>query len=154
MRAVLQRVTRATISSAGNYSCSIGNGLVVFLGFRYDDRDGDLSYIVDKVINLRIFDDTAGHLNRSVIEENAQLMIVSQFTLYADVRKGRRPSFTVAAQPDSALELYGRTVDLFKQVGLSVQTGIFRQHMYVELQNDGPVTIIIDSADRHRPRRS
>ncbi len=153
MRAVLQRVTSASVST-GYYSCSIGNGLVVFLGFRYDDREDDISYIVDKVVNLRIFDDAAGHMNSSAIEENAQLMIVSQFTLYADIRKGRRPSYTGAARSDNALELYDQTVDLFRQTGLSIHTGIFREHMRVDLQNDGPVTIIIDSADRHRPRRS
>ena len=144
MRAVLQRVTSASVST-GYYSCSIGNGLVVFLGFRYDDREDDISYIVDKVVNLRIFDDAAGHMNSSAIEENAQLMIVSQFTLYANTQKGKRPSFTNAMPPIEASIFFEEVVQKFRSSGLKVETGQFQEEMEVSLVNHGPVTLMIDS---------
>ena len=131
----------------------IERGLVVFLGIAQGDVEEDARYIVDKVVNLRIFDDEAGRFDLSARDVAAQLLVISQFTLYADVRKGRRPSFVAAASPQQAEALYERAVGLFKESGLVVATGRFQQRMIVNVQNDGPVTIMVDSADRHRSRR-
>ena len=129
----------------------IQNGLVVFLGVGQGDGEEDARYMVEKVVNLRIFDDEAGRFNISALETAAQFLLISQFTLYADVRKGRRPSFTDAAPPEQAESLYERTVSLFRETGLRVETGRFQQRMVVNIQNEGPVTIMVDSSDR--PRR-
>ena len=112
-----------------------------------------MRYIVGKVVNLRIFADDEVKFNRSALDTGAELLIVSQFTLYGDTRKGRRPSFLDAALPDKAEELYLRTAELFRETRLNVQTGTFQAHMMVSLTNDGPVTIMLDTADRERPRR-
>ena len=152
MRALVQRVTRASVA-VEQVVGRIEKGLVVFVGIGQDDEDEDARYVVEKVVNLRIFDDEDGRFDVSALDAAAQLLVVSQFTLYADVRKGRRPSFTDAAPPEKAQALFDRTVGLFRETGLRVETGHFQQRMVVDIQNDGPVTLMVDSADRHRPRR-
>ena len=152
MRALVQRVTRASVA-VEEVVGRIEKGLVVFVGIGQDDEDEDARYVVEKVVNLRIFDDEDGRFDVSALDAAAQLLVVSQFTLYADVRKGRRPSFTDAAPPEKAQSLFDRTVGLFRETGLQVETGRFQQRMVVDIQNDGPVTLMVDSADRHRPRR-
>ena len=152
MRALVQRVTKASVA-VEEVVGRIEKGLVVFVGIGQDDEDEDARYVVEKVVNLRIFDDEDGRFDVSALDAAAQLLVVSQFTLYADVRKGRRPSFTDAAPPEKAHALFERTVGLFRETGLQVETGRFQQRMVVDIQNDGPVTLMVDSADRHRPRR-
>jgi D-tyrosyl-tRNA(Tyr) deacylase len=141
------------VSIGGDEVGRIGRGLVVFVGISREDTEAEARYIADKVPGLRIFDDEAGRFDRSALDVEAELLIVSQFTLYANTRKGRRPSFTDAAPPEQAEDLFSRTVDLFAVTGLKVQTGRFRAHMMVSICNDGPVTIMLDSGDRERPRR-
>ena len=153
LRAVVQRVTSASVSVLGKVS-RIGRGLVVFVGVARDDEDEAASYIVNKIVNLRIFADGEGRFDLSAIDTHAQLLVISQFTLYGDTRKGRRPSFTDAAPPEQARIIFQRTVGLFRETGLVVETGQFQQSMLVDLQNDGPVTIILDSDNRSRPRRA
>lgn len=153
MRALVQRVSKAAVAVQGETLGSIGPGLVVFLGVGSGDSLDDARYLAEKVLNLRIFPDDEGRFNRSAVEAGAGLLLISQFTLYADTRKGRRPSFTGAAPPDEAESLFGQAVDLFRASELRVAEGRFAAHMAVELVNDGPVTIWLDSADRHRPRR-
>ena len=152
MRALVQRVAGASVSVEGDVA-RIAGGLVVFVGVARDDDEADARYVVEKVANLRIFEDEDGRFNVSALEVSAELLVVSQFTLYADVRRGRRPSFTEAAAPENAQPLFERTVELFRETGLRVETGRFQARMMVELRNDGPVTLMIDSAERHRPRR-
>ena len=153
MRALLQRVSQASVEVDGQVVGSIGQGLVVLLGVAQDDTEDEARYIVSKTANLRIFNDEEDRFNRSALDVGAEFLIVSQFTLYGDTRKGRRPSFLDAALPEQAEQLYLRTADLFKETGLTVQTGTFQAHMMVSLTNDGPVTIMLDTADRERPRR-
>ena len=131
----------------------IGNGLVVFVGVSDDDDYQDSSYLVNKIVNLRIFSDSEGRFDLSAVDTQAQLLVISQFTLYGDTRKGRRPSFTGAAAPEKAKVMFEKTLELFKETGLTIETGQFQQSMLVDLQNDGPVTIILDSADKNWPRR-
>jgi D-tyrosyl-tRNA(Tyr) deacylase len=130
-----------------------GKGLVVLLGISKEDGEEDARYLVERIINLRIFPDEDNRFNRSAKDSLAELLVISQFTLYADTRRGRRPDFTQAAQPEDAERLYRRAVELFAESGLRVETGRFREYMLVDIQNDGPVTIMIDSDDRFRPRR-
>jgi D-tyrosyl-tRNA(Tyr) deacylase len=130
-----------------------GKGLVVLLGISKEDGEEDARYLVERIINLRIFPDEDNRFNRSAKDSLAELLVISQFTLYADTRRGRRPDFTQAAQPEDAERLYRRVVELFAESGLRVETGRFREYMLVDIQNDGPVTIMIDSDDRFRPRR-
>ena len=153
MRALIQRVTCASVSIDGEMVGSIGAGLVVLLGVAAGDDEADARYLVDKTANLRIFADDEGRFNRSALDVAAELLVVSQFTLYADTRRGRRPDFTRAAEPDDARRLYGRAVEMFRDTGLTVATGEFQAYMQVRLQNDGPVTLMLDSEDRNRPRR-
>lgn len=153
MKALIQRVTRASVTVADREVARIGTGLVILLGVAKADTDADPQYLVDKIANLRVFPDDRSHFNRSALETGAEFLVVSQFTLCADTRKGRRPDFSDAAPPAEAERLYQRAVDLFRETGLVVATGVFQEHMQVSLQNDGPVTIMLDSADRHRPRR-
>ena len=153
MRALVQRVSEASVSVAGEIVGRIGPGLVVLLGVSKHDSDEDASYIVGKAVNLRIFADDEERFDRSALDIGAELLVVSQFTLYGDTRKGRRPSFTEAAPPEQAEAAFNRVVEMFVESGLAVQTGIFQTHMLVSIQNDGPVTIMLDSADRGRPRR-
>ena len=153
MRALVQRVSRASVSIDGETSGSIGAGLVILVGIHEDDDEEDAAYIVSKTLNLRIFSDEAGRFDNSALDIHANLLVISQFTLYGDTRRGRRPSFSHAMPPEPAAALFDRTMRLFEQTGLNVQTGQFQAHMLVSIDNDGPVTIMIDSADRHRPRR-
>jgi len=132
---------------------SIGPGLAVFLGVGREDTEEDAAYLAEKIANLRIFADVEGRFNLSALETGSAVLMVSQFTLYADTRKGRRPSFVDAALPQDAEPLFQRAVALLRERGLKVETGRFQQHMHVQLVNDGPVTIWLDSRDRHRPRR-
>jgi D-tyrosyl-tRNA(Tyr) deacylase len=126
---------------------------VVLLGVAKEDDEQDIRYLVEKVANLRVFPDEEDRFDRSALDTRAELLVISQFTLYADTRRGRRPDFAQAAPPERAELLYDRTVELFRDLGLEVATGRFREHMVVDIQNDGPVTIMLDSADRLRPRR-
>ena len=153
MRALIQRVSRASVRVGDQRVGSIDTGLLVFLGVSREDGEEDAHYLVDRTVNLRVFPDSANHFNRSALDMGAELLVVSQFTLYADTRRGRRPDFTQAAAPQEAERLYLRTVELFQESGLRVATGLFGQMMQVELENDGPVTLMLDSADRLRPRR-
>jgi D-tyrosyl-tRNA(Tyr) deacylase len=153
MRALIQRISEASVSIDGEVVGAIGPGLLVLLGVSRDDTDEDASYIVGKVVNLRIFSDDEGKFQSSATDVGAELLVVSQFTLYGDTRKGRRPSFTHAAAPEEADRLFGRAVTLFKETGLKVETGTFQAYMAVALVNDGPVTLMLDTADRERPRR-
>ena len=152
MRALVQRVAKASVTVQEDTE-RIDRGLVVFVGVGQEDDEEDARYIVDKVVNLRIFEDEAERFDHSALDVSANLLVISQFTLYGDVRKGRRPSFSSAAPPETARPLFEHTVDLFRETGLTVKTGRFQERMMVEILNDGPVTIAIDSADRHRPRR-
>ena len=158
MRALIQRVSQAAVSVEGETAGSIDAGLVVLIGIHQDDDSEDASYIVNKTVNLRIFSNrdgshNAGRFDLSALDIAADLLVVSQFTLYGDTRRGRRPSFSHAMPPEPAAALFDHTLSLFEQTGLKVQTGQFQAHMLVSIQNDGPVTIMIDSADRHRPRK-
>lgn len=145
MRAVIQRVARAELSVNGEQIASIGRGYVVLLGVTHDDSETDARYIADKIASLRLFEDEAGKINLGITDVGGGVLIVSQFTLYADCRKGRRPSFTDAAPPAVADKLYQRVVQLLHEAGLPVQAGVFGAHMLVALVNDGPVTILLDS---------
>ncbi len=153
MRALVQRVSQASVSVEGETVGAIGAGLLVLIGFSAEDTDEDTSFIVGKAVNLRIFADDEGRFNRSALDVGAELLLVSQFTLYADTRRGRRPSFSSAAPPEQAEAAFDRAVELFRQSGLRAETGVFQAHMMVHSTNDGPVTIMLDSADRSRPRR-
>ncbi len=154
MRALVQRVARASVTVDQEVVGSIGAGLVVLIGISREDGPAEAEYIVGKTVNLRIFNDDDGRFNRSALDTESELLLVSQFTLYGDTRKGRRPSFVDAAPPDEAKALFDQTVSRFAQTGLKVATGRFQAHMTVSIENDGPVTIMLDSADRGRPRRS
>ena len=154
MRAVVQRVIEASVSVDGREVGRIGPGLAVLLGVGKEDQEADAQYLVQKILNLRIFSDEDNRFNRSALDVGAELLLVSQFTLYADTRKGRRPDFNGAAQPQEAQRLYEFTVSRFRETGLGVATGNFQEHMRLRLENDGPVTILLDSADRQRSRRS
>ena len=153
MRAVVQRVSSASVSIDGGVVSRIGTGLVVLAAVGRDDTDADADYIVEKTVHLRVFPDTEGRFDRSVLDVGGSLLVVSQFTLYGDVRRGRRPSFTEAAAPDEASERFAALVERFRTTGVPVETGQFQAMMDVALVNDGPVTLILDSSDRHRPRR-
>jgi len=148
MRAVIQRVKSASVSVEGEKAASIGRGLVVLLGVGLNDTEQDAAWLADKTANLRIFEDAEGKMNLSALETGGQALVVSQFTLYGDARKGRRPSFTDAAPPDKADDLYRRYVELLEKSGIEVQTGRFRARMLVTIENDGPVTILLDTAER------
>lgn len=145
MRAVVQRVDRASVTVDGSVTGSVNKGLLVLLGVAEGDTDKDLSYIVDKVTGLRIFEDENEKMNLSVQDVGGEILAVSQFTLCGDCRKGKRPSFDKAAKPEIANEFYERFVAACREKGINVETGVFRAHMLVELVNNGPVTIILDS---------
>jgi len=132
---------------------AIGPGLVVLVGISRDDTEEDARYLVGKTVNLRIFSDEAGRFNHSALETGAELLLVSQFTLYSDTRKGRRPGFSQAAPPEQAEALFERAVAMFRESGLKVEVGRFQTHMLVSIQNDGPVTIMLDSVGRESPRQ-
>jgi len=145
MRAVVQRVKQSTVTTDNEILGQIGSGLLVLLGVARGDTAKDADYLANKIINLRIFEDEDRKMNRSLLETGGELLAVSQFTLLADCRKGRRPSFIEAAEPEKATDLYERFVNVVRAKGVAVQTGRFRAMMEVALINDGPVTIIIES---------
>lgn len=145
MRSVIQRVTRASVEVQGEMLGKIGKGLLVLLGVSDDDTDADLEYMAEKISGLRIFEDEEEKMNLSIADIGGEFLVVSQFTLYGDCRKGKRPSFTAAGRPDYANEMYEKFVSVLRKKGFSVQTGKFGVDMKVELVNDGPVTLLIDS---------
>jgi D-tyrosyl-tRNA(Tyr) deacylase len=145
MRAVVQRVSRAKVTVAGEIAGEIGRGMLVLLGVGHEDTEAGAEYLAYKIVGLRIFEDDAGKMNRSVAEVGGAVLAVSQFTLYGDVRKGKRPSFDDAARPEMARTLYERFVSRVRASGLRCETGRFQEMMEVELVNDGPVTILLDS---------
>jgi D-aminoacyl-tRNA deacylase len=148
MRAVVQRVEKSSVRVDADVIGEIGTGLLVLLGIAQTDETGDADYICNKVSNLRIFEDDNGKMNRSVIDINGEILVVSQFTLLGDCRKGRRPSFIEAAGPEQANLLYKYFVDGVKKMGIPVATGKFQAMMSVSLINDGPVTLILDSKEK------
>jgi D-tyrosyl-tRNA(Tyr) deacylase len=153
VRAVVQRVASARVTVEGESTGAIGRGLLVYVGVGPDDGAGEVDWLAAKLTTVRIFPDDDGRFDRSVVDAGGAVLVVSQFTLYADTRKGRRPSFTGAAQPEVAKPLVERLVEMLRAGGLEVATGRFGTHMLVDAVNDGPVTISLDSADRDRPRR-
>jgi D-aminoacyl-tRNA deacylase len=146
MRAVVQRVSRAKVTVGGEITGEIRRGLLVLLGVGAGDARADADYLADKIIGLRIFEDAGGKMNLPVAEVEGALLVVSQFTLYGDVRRGKRPSFDGAAAPQAARELYEYFVEKIRAAGLRCETGHFQEMMQVELVNEGPVTILVDSA--------
>ncbi len=153
MRVLVQRVSEASVQVEGQTVGAIGPGFVVLVGISRDDTEREAKYLVGKTVNLRVFNDEDGKFNRSATNVGAELLVISQFTLYGDTRKGRRPSFIDAAPPEHAEPLFDRTVELFRATGLHVETGKFQANMNVAIHNDGPVTIMLDTADKERPRR-
>ncbi len=145
MKAVIQRVKSAQVYVDGRLSGKIGNGLLVFVGVGKGDDENDVSYLVSKLPDLRIFEDTSGKFNLSLKELNGEMLIVSQFTLYGDCKKGRRPSFTEAEEPTAAKILYERLINRLREQRIPIQTGEFQAKMEVHLVNDGPVTLLLDS---------
>ncbi len=145
MRAVVQRVSRAAIEIDGMNTATIGRGLVIFLGIRGGDSANDCIWMAEKIIHLRIFPDRDGKMNTSLADMGGEMLIVSQFTLYGDCRKGRRPGFSAAAPPEIAEPLYNQFIEEVKRRGIPVATGTFQTEMAVDLVNDGPVTILLDS---------
>ena len=145
MRAVVQKVTSANVTVKQAVIGTIGRGLLIFIGIEETDSQKDIDYIVDKSVNLRVFDDENGVMNFSAMNIAGELLVVSQFTIMGDVRRGRRPSYILAAQPDAAKRIYENTVQTFIKTGLKIETGLFAADMLVNLQNDGPVTILLDS---------
>ena len=152
MKALIQRVTRASVSVEGKIVGKIGPGLVVFIGVANGDSTEDIQYLTRKIVELRIFDDADGKFNLSALDVKGELLLVSQFTLLATTRKGRRPGFTDAAAPENAETLFNQFVEQVSATGLKVETGRFQTHMLVEINNDGPVTIFIDSRERLNSR--
>ena len=148
MKALLQRVSRASVSVTDEEVGRIGRGVVVFLGVAHGDTEKDAQYLAQKIANLRIFADEEGKFNLSALDTNGELLLVSQFTLLADTRKGRRPSFVEAAPPAQAEQLFEYLVEQVRATGLKVATGRFQQYMQVEIHNDGPVTILLDSKEK------
>lgn len=145
MRAVVQRVTRANVKVEGKIVAEIDAGLLILLGVAADDTAADAAYIANKIAGLRVFADAEGKMNRSLQDTQGSALVVSQFTLYGDVRRGRRPSYSDAAPPQLAEDLYRQCVETIKAAGVKVQQGIFQAMMQVEIHNDGPVTILLDS---------
>ncbi len=148
MRAVIQRVTQARVEVAGQVAGAIGTGLVVLIGIAREDRHTDADYLADKIAGLRIFPDGAGKMNRSVVEAGGKVLVISQFTLYGDCRRGRRPSFDAAAPQEQARELYEYFVAACRAKKVAVETGVFQAAMAVYLVNDGPVTIICETGKK------
>ncbi len=145
MRAVIQRVSRAAVETEGDTAGAIGAGLLVLLGVHGEDGEKDLRWMAEKILNLRIFDDEKGQMNRSVLDIRGEVLVVSQFTLFGDCRKGRRPSWHAAAPPEQARDLYEQFLSLCRESGLTVRSGIFQAMMEVSLVNSGPVTLLLDS---------
>lgn len=145
MRAVVQRVKKSKVAVDEKVVGEINKGLMVLLGVGQEDTNSDIDYLVEKIINLRIFEDEAGKMNECLLDIGGEMLVVSQFTLYGDCRKGRRPSFDKAARPENAKTLYNTFVDKCKEFGIVTKTGIFQAEMLVDISNDGPVTILLDS---------
>ena len=150
MRAVLQRVTHSKVTVEGNVVGEIGAGLVVLLGVGANDTEAEVELLTNKIANLRIFTDEEGKFNLSALDAKAEMLVVSQFTLFADCRKGRRPSFTDAARPELAVPLYEQFVERLRAIGFKVETGVFQADMLVEIHNTGPVTIWLDTDELSR----
>ena len=150
MRLVIQRVTRASVSVDGQQVSAIGRGFLILCGVQREDTPDDATYLAQKTARLRVFDDAAGKMNLGLDEIGGEVLVVSQFTLYADCRKGNRPSYIEAAGPEDGERLYFAYVEALRSLGIRVKTGIFRAMMAVELLNDGPVTIQIDSRERRQ----
>ena len=148
MRALIQRASGASVKVDGEVLGKISTGLVVLLGIKHDDESKDLDYLLDKICGLRIFSDADGKFNDSLEDVHGELLVISQFTLFADTRKGRRPGFTESARPEKAIPLYEKFIAKAKERGISVQCGRFGADMKVSLLNDGPVTIMLDSEDK------
>lgn len=144
MRAIVQRVSQASVTVGGEVAGAIGPGMTILLGVTHDDEPADADWLARKIAGLRIFEDSAGKLNLSLLDVEGQALVVSQFTLYADARKGRRPSFVDAARPEVAEPLVQRFADTLRQHGIQVEMGVFGAHMLVEIHNDGPVTLILE----------
>jgi D-tyrosyl-tRNA(Tyr) deacylase len=155
LKAVIQRVNSASVQVDGQVVGAIDTGLALLIGITHTDTAEDITYLVDKTVNLRIFPAESGDsgFDRSVIDVAGSLLLVSQFTLYASTRKGRRPGFTDAAPPDQSQPMFDQVVEAFKSTGVPVETGAFGAMMTVALENSGPATFILDSADRNTPRR-
>jgi D-tyrosyl-tRNA(Tyr) deacylase len=153
MRAVIQRVSQASVEIDNKVVGSIGNGFVVLLGITMEDDEKDAEYLANKTANLRVFEDNAGKMNVSLLESQGEVLTISQFTLYSDTRKGRRPSFIKAAPPEKAEPLYNAYINYLEKFNIKVATGVFGAMMMVNIHNYGPVTIIIDSEDRNRSRK-
>ncbi len=145
MRAVIQRTTGSKVTVQGEITGQINRGLMVLLGIKKGDTEKEAEYMMDKIVHLRIFPDEEGKMNRSLIDNGGEILLVSQFTLYGDVRKGRRPGFSEAALPELALPLFEYSVKYLQDLGIKVATGIFGAEMLVRIDNDGPVTILLDS---------
>ena len=145
MRAVVQRVTSSKVVVDGKIVGSINKGINVLIGISCDDNEGDLKYIKDKIINLRIFEDENFKMNKSLMDIGGEMLVISQFTLYGDCRKGRRPNFMAALSGEESKKLYDKFILMLKEYGIKVETGIFEADMKVDIQNDGPVTILLDS---------
>lgn len=150
MRAVIQRVTQGKVTVEGRLTGAIGAGLVILLGIGVNDTEETLKLLTNKIANLRIFSDADGKFNLSALDVKAELLVISQFTLYADSRKGRRPSFTDAARPEFAIPLYENFVEELRTLGFKVETGEFQADMLVEIHNSGPVTIWLDTEDSNK----
>lgn len=145
MRAVVQRTKHSRVLVNGREKACINRGLMVLLGIKRGDNINDSQYIMDKIINLRIFEDEEGKMNRSILDVKGEILMVSQFTLYGDARKGRRPSFTEAEVPDNAQPLFNYCIEYIREKGLQIETGEFGANMQVDIENDGPCTILLDS---------
>ncbi|WKA60041.1 D-aminoacyl-tRNA deacylase [Planococcus shenhongbingii] len=145
MRVVLQRSKKASVTVEGNVTGAIDSGYVLLVGITHEDTEKDAKYVADKIAGLRLFEDEEGKMNRSILENGGDILSISQFTLYGDVKKGRRPSFTSAARPEAAELLWHMFNDALRGNGLTVETGVFGAMMDVELVNDGPVTILVES---------
>jgi len=151
MRALLQRVTRASVVVEGAVVGEIGAGLLILLGVAKPDTVADAGFLVDKILNLRVFQDAAGKMNLSLVDTGGSLLVVSQFTLYGDCRKGRRPGFEAAAPAEQARALYESFVEIARRSSLRVETGVFQAHMEVALVNDGPVTLMLETNEGKLP---
>lgn len=145
MRAVVQRTLSSSVAIEGQITAQIGPGLTVLLGIKKGDREKDVDYLIDKIINLRIFADEDGRMNLSLLDIRGEILLISQFTLYGDVKRGRRPSFTEAEEPSAAEPLFQYLIEGIKEEGVKVKTGIFGADMIITMENDGPCTILLDS---------
>lgn len=153
MRVIIQRAKHASVTVDGEVVGAIENGLLLLVGFTHDDKHDDLAYCSDKIAGLRIFEDEQGKMNLSVVDVGGDILSISQFTLYGDVKKGRRPNFMAAAKPDPANELYKQFNTMLREKGLVVETGRFGEMMDVQFTNAGPVTLIVDSKEKNKPSR-